>query len=150
MAEAGKSLGYNEQALRMCIDGADGDKVWGRVFSMRLSQPVDFTDLSDFVMKMDAIMDAQNFPQSFQRKRAFKVPAGRSREAHLQAALEGEAMTEAEVEAANGLCATLVVRVLARQNASWQGHVAMPGHSGLVDFSSELDFVEIVLASLRG
>ena len=149
MAEAGKSLGYNEQALRMCIDGTDGDKVWGRVFSMRLSRPVDFVDLSDFVVKMDAIMDAQNFPQSFQRKRAFKVPAGRRREAHILAALEGVAMQEAEVEAAQGSRATLVVRVLTRQNASWQGHVAVPGRSGVLEFSSELGFVEIVLAVLR-
>jgi len=150
MAEAGKSLGYNEQALRMCIDGTDGDKVWGRVFSMRLSRPVDFVDLSDFVMKMDAMMDIQNFPQAFQRKRAFRVSAGRHREEHILAATEGEAMPEAEVEAAQGSRATLVVRVLTRQNASWQGHVAVPGRTGVLEFSSELGFVEIVLSMLRG
>ena len=144
------SLGYNESALRVCVDGVDGDKLWGRVFSMRLSAPIPFGDLGDFVMKMDQVMDEQNFPQSFQRKREFKAGKKKRGLGQVFKALEGEPLTADVVNAAKGQLATFTVRVLTRQNASWQGHIIWDGEAGVIDFSSELDMVQIVLAKLSG
>lgn len=144
-----KAMGYKEQALRLCVDQVDGNKIQGRVFSMRLAVPVAFGDLSDFILKMDAVMDAQNFPQSFQRKRAFKKAGDDGLKGDAKAAVEGTGMSEAEVEAAVGLVDTFTVRVVTRQNASWQGHVEIPDGAP-IPFDSALEMAAIVVGLLEG
>lgn len=139
------SLGYNEQALKLCIDDLSNNAVKGRVVSMRLSQPINFVSLNDFIMKMDAVMDAQNFPQSFQRKREFKTKKGGAGAGQgILSAIQGTPITRDELDAAAGLVATVTVRVLSRQNATWQGHVLLPGRQGPIAFDSELGLLQII------
>lgn len=137
-------LGYLHQSLRLCIDGASQGRIWGRVAGMRLSSPMPFTDMNEFIMKMDIIMDQQNFPQSFQRKREFK--AGKRSENMIESVkpyITGVAATAEQVDALEGELATITLRILARRNASWQGHVVMPDGSK-ADFGSELEMLQII------
>lgn len=137
------SLGYNEQALKLCIDSNDKGNVAGKVVSMRLSRPIEFFNLNDFIMKMEAVMDLQNFPQSFQRKRGFKgIKADVSRV--IEEATSGTPTTKEEMEAACGALSTFTVRILSRQNSSWQGHVVFPGVDDIAPFQSELELLDII------
>ena len=79
-------LNYQAAALRVCVDTAEAGCYGGRVVGQRLSDPIHFRDITDFVTQVDALLDAQRFPQAFQRIRSFTdkslpdVPAVTSKE----------------------------------------------------------------------
>ena len=64
-------LNHNSAALRVCVDRAEQGRISGRVFGQRLVRPIVFTDIGDLLLQVEAVLDAQNFPQAFQRVRTF-------------------------------------------------------------------------------
>ncbi len=140
--------GYKESSLRVCIDTAKAGKIGGRVFSMRLAEPLEFNDISEFLLLMEGVMDEQNFPQSFQRKRQFKVKAGAEGDDKVLQAVTGTGMAEDTVNAAKGELATFTLRVLTRQNTSWQGHIFWDGQNTPMSFDSELELTQLMMAGL--
>ena len=62
---------YQSSALRVCVDALDGGRVRGRIVSQRLSDELPFSDVNDFITKMDALLDVQVYPQAFRSIRTF-------------------------------------------------------------------------------
>lgn len=135
-------LNYNSSKMRVCVDNIDGGTVSGRVFSQRLKDILVFRDLNSLVLRLDTLMDEQNYPQAFQRKRSFsRTPKGAT------AAPEEDDrpyMDEQTVAAAAGEKATFVLQVQSRQNTNWQGFVDFLDDAGNREFESELGFLELV------
>ena len=79
-------LNYQSAALRVCVDKAEDGRFCGRIAGQRLSAPISFADINDFVVQVDAMLDAQRFPQAFQKIRTFTdkdvpiVPAAKTKE----------------------------------------------------------------------
>ena len=71
--------------LRVCVDQSDGSRISGRVYSQRLTHPMAFSDIGSLVLRLDEVLEKQNFPQAFQRSRTF-----REREIHVPAAGDPE------------------------------------------------------------
>jgi hypothetical protein len=141
-------LNYNSAKLRVCVDNADGGVVSGRVFSQRLRDVLVFQDLSSLVLQLDSLMDEQNYPQAFQRKRTF-ASAKRSAKKTAGADTREEEdarpyMDEETVARAAGEKATFVLQILSRQNTNWQGFVEFPDGKGKREFESELHFLTMV------
>jgi hypothetical protein len=143
-------LNYNSAKLRICVDGVDGSAVSGRVFSQRLKDVLVFPDLNSLVLRLDRLMDEQNYPQAFQRKRTFRTAAASPR-SRGKAGGDGKEladdrpyMDEETVARARGEKATFVLQVLSRQNTNWQGHVDFLDGAGSRDFESELGFLALV------
>lgn len=140
-------LNFREAALRICVDHSAGGSCRGRVLGRRLSAPLEFSDISDLVLKVDALMDVQKFPQAFQRIRSFKekelpsVPAAHSRE---------ELSSAEAVDSAAGEVTTFLLQVRSRQNASWQGVLDWLDGGALHEFHSTLEFMKLVDSRLRG
>jgi hypothetical protein len=144
-------LNYNTSKFRICVDDIENNVVSGRVFSRRLKEPIEFRDLNSLVLRLDRLMDEQNYPQAFQRKRSFKLPAPRvakNESADETQNDERPYMDEKTVAAATGDKATFVLQVISRQNTNWQGFVEFPDESGKREFESELGFLEMIKASL--
>jgi hypothetical protein len=146
-------LNYNSAKLRICVDSVDGSVIGGRVYSGRLKEPLVFLDLNGLVLRLDRLMDEQNYPQAFQRKRTFRTaaPASRKNKADIDTAAEDDRpyMDEETVARAAGEKATFVLRVLSRQNTNWQGHVDFLDGAGNREFESELGFLTLVNAFLK-
>jgi hypothetical protein len=145
-------LNYNRTKLRICVDGIDGGAVNGRVFSQRLKEPFVFTDLSNLVLRLDRLMDEQNYPQAFQRKRTFMTAAPASKKNRDETAREDDdrPYLDAEtVEGAAGKKATFELQVLSRQNTNWQGFVDFLDGAGRREFESDLEFFAMVNETLN-
>jgi hypothetical protein len=146
-------LNYNTAKLRVCVDRVDGSVVSGRVFSQRLKEVLVFPDLNSLVLRLDRLMDEQNYPQAFQRKRTFSAAPSASKGSKAgktENAADDDApyMDEKTAESAVGERATFVLQVLSRQNANWQGTVDFLDGAGNREFESELDFLALVNAFL--
>ncbi|MDR2132000.1 MAG: hypothetical protein LBP30_01500 [Clostridiales Family XIII bacterium] len=146
-------LNYNSAKLRVCVDRVDGGAIGGRVFGLRLKDVLFFTDLNGLALSLDRLMDEQNYPQAFQRKRTFKTasPSKKKRDRDENAAEDREDrpyMDEETVESAFGERMTFVLHVLSRQNTNWQGYVEFPDGAGKREFESELGFLALVNEAL--
>ncbi|MDR2088400.1 MAG: hypothetical protein LBP73_03485 [Clostridiales Family XIII bacterium] len=153
-------LNYNSAKLRICVDSVDGSVVSGRVFSQRLKEVLVFPDLNSLVLRLDRLMDEQNYPQAFQRKRTFRTMSaaapplpkeknGEDDEGPVADETDDRPyMDEETVARARGEKATFVLQVLSRQNTNWQGHVDFLDGAGSRAFESELGFLALVNAML--
>lgn len=141
--------GFNHEnsTLRVCIDCVKGRTISGRVLSRRLTQPYVFPDLNSFVLQMEAVFDAQNFPQAYQRMRTF---LRNENEETIAAADPSCGMSEEEVNAGRGEIATVELRVQSRKNSTWQGTVNWLDSSIIQEFSSYLELMHIADEKLFG
>lgn len=125
--------------LRVCVDQADGSRISGTVYSQRLTRPMAFSDMGSLILRLDEVLEKQNFPQAFQRSRTF-----REHESHVPAAGDpDEGIPLAEVESAQGALATFTLCILSRRNASWQGWVDWMDGSPRQQFASALELIRL-------
>ncbi len=106
-----KQRGYESYITLVCIDTYEQNVPTGRFYNSYLEQWVGFDSLIQFVLKMDACLDETKLPQSFTQARNFS-PVNRSWPARPP-----------ETDTRSGKLATFSVRIMFRQNASWQGEL---------------------------
>lgn len=135
------NLTHSNAALRVCIDKVQDDGISGRVFSRRLTAPLPFSDIGSMLLKLEAVLDRQNFPQAFQRTRTFT--AGKHTSVPAAASLD-EGMSAEEVAAATGALATFVIYVITRRSTTWQGRVDWLDGSPPEAFSSVLELIKLI------
>jgi hypothetical protein len=128
-------LNYNTSKLKVCVDSVRDNVISGRVFSQRIKEPLVFRDLSGLVLQLETLMDEQNYPQSFQRKRIFKSSHAVVRRRDDDGSANGDDdgtpyMSEAAVGEAQGEALTFILHVMSRQNSGWQGYVRFLDGSG--------------------
>ena len=137
---------YQTSALRVCVDSIHDSHVSGRVVGQRLSAPLSFSDISDFIAKIDALLDLQVYPQAFRSLRSFTL---KEKPAVPAAMTEDEMMDAAAVDAACGEIATFRLQIFTRQNADWQGRIDwLDGESGNM-FDSTLEFINLTADRLN-
>lgn len=107
---AGKAWGNAYRTTTVCVDSYENSVLTGRLYNPYLESGKEFGSLMQFLQEMDRALDDMAFPQAFTAVRTF-APAPKA----LQTAPETERQT--------GKLATFSVRILFRQNASWQGSV---------------------------
>ena len=54
--------------FRICVDQMEDGRLSGRIVSQRLTAPMAFADLGDLLLKVEGVLDAQNFPQGIMAK----------------------------------------------------------------------------------
>ena len=91
----------------------------------------------EFLTRMEDLLDQMQFPQSFAAVRSFQ-PAPRSAE---------ESPPEPGVQ--EGKLGTFVVRVIFRQNASWQGSVSWLEGRRDESFRSVLELLMLLTSALE-
>lgn len=127
-------------ALRVCVNEAEPGRVSGLVYSQRLTAPIAFSDLGTLLLRVDEVLDAQNFPQAFQKGRSFsdkesRVPAAESPERGLAAG---------EVDAQRGIMSTFILQILSRRNSSWQGRVDWMDGETPQEYGSALELMRLI------
>ena len=133
---------YKSSELRVCVDSAANGSMSGKVYSMRLSSPIEFSDINDFILKVEAVLDAQNYPQAFQTKRMFKeVPVTTSPHVSDDSS---ELLDEKTVDETSGKLTTFSVLITSRLNTSWQGFIDKLDGSDKLAFNSGLQFLQLL------
>ena len=106
----------------------------GVVNHTQLEVPLGFSDLGEKTLRLDTMMNAGAFPQSFMRLRSFqkseRCPSGNSK--------RGEADSERA-----GELATFLIQVKTRKGADWQGTVAQVGGRE-TEFSGVLELLRTI------
>ena len=134
------NLNHKNGGLRICIDRVEGECISGRVFSQRLTAPLAFPDLGGLLLQLEELLEKQGFPQSSQHVRSFTPVAS---VLSVSALPEHALSAQAVAEAAGERC-TLVLTVLTRRNATWQGYIDWLDGGQREQFSSGLEFLSLV------
>ena len=121
----------NEYRTTMvCIDSYENAVPAGRFYNPHYSEGVQFHGVVDLIKKLDNMLDQMQFPQSFSIVRTFS-----------SSKVTKEGGAPAGMKPHNGELATLAVKVLFRQNASWQGSVLWVEGNREESFRSVLELI---------
>ena len=107
-----KRWGDEYRTTTICIDSYEKNVPVGRFYNQHCPEGIFFHGAIDLLKKMETMLDQMSFPQSFSAIRSFaEKPVvdliGATREVTYK-----------------GKTATFSVRVLFRQNTSWQGSIS--------------------------
>ena len=121
----------------ICVDSYDNGKISGRMYNPYMKGGECFDSLMNLLVSMDNLLDRMRLPQSFETKRSF-VP------------MRSPPAPADEENRHSGKCATFSVRVLFRQNASWQGSVTWLDGKMDESFRSALELIFLIRSALEG
>ena len=101
-----------------------------------LKSPQKFDSLSDFIIKMESMMDVMGLPQSYAANRSFRNTSPRVLDA-----------TTAFLS--RGAKATFCLTIRFRQNSSWQGTINWLETNSKQNFRSVLELIVLMDSALR-
>ena len=120
----------------ICVDGYENKALSGRFYNPYCEAGESFESLTQMLLKIDDMLNEMRLPQSFTAVRTF-APGG------------GDLSKNAPVVAAHeGKLATFAVRILFRQNASWQGNLLWAEKQMDARFRSVLELVRLMDSAL--
>ena len=131
-----RAWGNEYRMTLVCVDDYQDSILRGRLYNPYFSTGSSFQSLMEFLRRMEELLDEMQFPQSFTAVRAFGDPPQR------------KAASPPVQEVQEGKCATFSVRVLFRQNASWQGSVTWLEGRREESFRSVLELVLLMDSAL--
>ncbi len=127
--------GESQRTTLLCIDSYDAGVPVGMVQSAAQDDAQPFHSLTELLLTMEQNLNSTQFPQAFEALRIFGTPITPEPQ-------EGEAVKR-------GKLATFTIRVLFRQNASWQGSVAWLEGGRNESFRSVLELIFLMDSALK-
>lgn len=132
------SRGNEYRTTLACIDSYENGVPAGRFYNPGCDKGQTFHSLTQFLVKMEDMLDGMQFPQSFTAVRAFGPLAPHS------------SLSPEKGQVREGKTATFAVRILFRQNASWQGSVTWLESGMEESFRSVLELILLMDSAMRG
>ncbi len=131
-----KQWGNAYRTTVVCVDSYDEHVLRGRLYNPHRPEGVAFRSAMEFLLRMEDLLDDMHFPQSFSAVRSFGAPPERT------------AASPPAAERQEGQRATFAVRVLFRQNASWQGSLTWLEEGKEESFRSVLELLLLMHSAL--
>lgn len=125
---SGRMTGNEYRTTIVCIDSYQESEPQGRIYNASLDGGDAFASLMQFLLGMENLLDGMKFPQSFTAKREFAPTVGTPD----VGSGDGER---------RGKLATFTIKILFRQNASWQGCVTWIESRKEESFRSALELI---------
>ena len=116
----------------VCVDSYDNGVLAGRIISPHLSAEVAFHSTMEFIKEIESLLGEMQFPQSFSTNRSFRPLPDLKATAFMPPA------------AKKGQVATFFLRILFRQNASWQGSISWVDKNLEESFRSALELLLLI------
>ena len=123
--------GEEFRTTTVCIDSYENAVPSGWIFNRYVPEGRAFHSLTQFLLEMEGLLDDMDFPKAFTELRSFAPPSRNE---------TGPPGTEVR----QGMQATFVIRVLFRQNASWQGSVTWMEGKQEQSFRSALELIMLM------
>lgn len=133
------TTGVCDNALRtttVCVDHYKEDVFAGRFYNPYMKNGGEFKSLMQMLLKMEQMLDAMEFPQSFTQKRSF---------ADYPRLKTGPPSTEFS----QGKLATFAIKIIFRQNTSWQGSILWLEWGEEQSFRSALELIYLMNNALN-
>ena len=131
-----RAWGAEYRSTTVCIDSYEDAVPVGRFYNPYLKEGRTFQSLSQFLVEMERVLDTMDFPKSFTATRSFASPP-----VHITGP-PGE-------QSQQGKAATFTVKVLFRQNASWQGTVTWLEGRREQSFRSVLELILLMDSAMQ-
>ena len=128
--------GNEYRRTMVCIDSYENGVPAGRFYNPFFPEGKTFSSLTQFLIGMEDALNAMNFPQSFAVARSFSGAHGQRKALRP----EGDAHT--------GILATFAIRLIFRQNASWQGSITWLEGEVEQSFRSVLELILLMDSAL--
>ena len=128
--------GNEYRQTTVCVDSYQDSVFTGRLYNPYLNDGKEFHSMVQFLTELEEMLDTMNFPQSFNAIRTFAAPPKRELDTVKWEELTGE-------------MATFTIRVLFRQNASWQGSVSWLEGEQEQSFRSALELIFLMDSALK-
>jgi len=122
----------------VCVDSCQEDDFSGRLYNPYWKKGREFHSVMQLLMEMESLLDQIRLPQSFTAKRSFVQPT--SEPAHAPA----------DEASRTGRLGTFILRVVFRQNASWQGALTWVEGHRTESFRSVLELLLLMHGALEG
>lgn len=122
----------------VCIDSYEQGVLSGRFYNPYLKDGAVFRSLTQFLIKMEQTLDTMNLPQSFTAVRAFAPPP------------PANAVISPTLKQQEGALATFALRIIFRQNSSWQGSITWLEAGREQSFRSVLELIFLMDSALSG
>lgn len=132
-----KMCGNEYRSTVVCIDSYEKRILQGRMYNPFFQGAIPFMGLMDFLLSTDALLDQMNFPQPFAQTRTFGAPAKKP-----------ERRSDGVPEQ-SGKLGTFIVKVIFRQNSSWQGSVFWKDGGREESFRSVLELAFLLDSALE-
>ena len=120
----------------ICIDSYKDRVLSGRINNEYYSEGVAFHSVMEFLLSMEYVLEEMNWAQSFSGRRVFQNGSER-----IAPELSSEHIKE-------GKLATFSLRILFRQNASWQGNLIYAENNRSSSFRSVLELLTLIDSAL--
>ena len=131
--------------MLVCVDATLNQDLSGRLFNPYMPNLFPYSSVNELITAMDRFYDYVGFPQTFFTPRSFREgndPAPRKkRRAPREIARRQE---EYLYNTCRGELATLDIRVMFRQSASWQGVVTWLEKGLRCEFRSTLELLKLL------
>lgn len=135
-------------AIGICIDEYNGGEMQGRIYSSLRETPDEFKNVISMVKTINSIFDEGDYPQATMKCRGFAHNARPTEEktavSHESNELSKFGYTRSNIR---GKKATFRVKVMFRQNASWQGTLYWVEKNREESFRSVLELMMLVDSS---
>lgn len=125
------------RATMICIDSYDKSVPVGRFYNQFCQDEISFHGTIDLIKKMEAMLDQMNFPQSFSAIRSFAEKPN----------VNMDGLSKGFHE--KGKLATFSIRVIFRQNTSWQGTITWHEKKSEQTFRSVLELILLMDSALN-
>lgn len=129
----------NEYRLTtICVDSYENSVPEGRFYNPYMEEGERFHSLTQFLLRMEDLLDDMNLPQASTNRRSFAhAPPHEIRFPSITAARKGK-------------LATFRLRILFRQHASWQGSLHWLEKDREESFRSVLELILLMESALTG
>ena len=115
----------------ICIDEYSDKVPVGRIYNAYYEDGVSFHGVIELLLIIDGMLEEMNWPQAYSTRRLFRTPE------------EAHAPERTAVDTKEGKAGTFALRILFRQNASWQGSITW--HAGRQEESFRSVFEMLLL-----
>ena len=133
-----RAWGEEYRTTTVCIDSCENGVLNGRFYNRYLDGGRHFESLTQFLTEMERTLDRMDFPKAFTTTRTFAVPPPDMDSGQTEDTLQ------------KGAAATFAIRVLFRQNASWQGTITWLERKQEQSFRSVLELILLMNSALSG
>lgn len=131
-----KGFGEEHRTTWVCIDSYQKGIPKGRFYNPYMKTEQSFESLTQFLQGMESVLEQMDFPKAFTATRTFAPLPERESGPSLSQCQPGEQ-------------ATFAVKILFRQNASWQGAITWLEGKQEQSFRSVLELILLMSTALE-
>lgn len=132
-----KKYGNEYRLTLLCVDSYEDSVLKGRYYNPSRKGGVQFRSAVELLLSAEEMLEEMQLPQAFSRSRTFADSS------------PGSLEMPASDWAQTGKLATFQIRVLFRQNASWQGIVRWLDGKKEESFRSVLELIILIDSALK-